>query len=177
MIQTYKVRRKKDLLVLPWNIGGSKYLSWSGVGSTRAQLIARLSEVDTVKLVGLLDPASVAWELLPYSFVVDWFIPIGQYLAARALPNALTGVFVTTKTRLVECHVTGLADSDNGIVKNVYMAPPGRTDATDLTVTRTVSTTLTVPLPTWKTLDKVASWQHAANAVALLSQRFWRGKD
>lgn len=27
-----------------------------------------------------LNPASIAWELVPYSFVVDWFIDIGGYL-------------------------------------------------------------------------------------------------
>lgn len=29
---------------------------------------------------GVTNPASVAWELLPFSFVVDWFLPVGRYL-------------------------------------------------------------------------------------------------
>lgn len=30
--------------------------------------------------VGLTNPASIAWEVTPYSFVVDWFLPIGRFL-------------------------------------------------------------------------------------------------
>lgn len=30
--------------------------------------------------LGLTDPLTLAWELLPYSFVVDWFLPIGAFL-------------------------------------------------------------------------------------------------
>lgn len=32
--------------------------------------------------VGLTNPLSVAWELIPFSFVVDWFLPIGNYIDA-----------------------------------------------------------------------------------------------
>jgi len=30
--------------------------------------------------LGLTNPASVAWELLPFSFVVDWFLPVGNFI-------------------------------------------------------------------------------------------------
>jgi hypothetical protein len=32
--------------------------------------------------LGLVNPASVAWELVPFSFVVDWFVNVGDVLAA-----------------------------------------------------------------------------------------------
>lgn len=39
-----------------------------------------MSTVGTLEQFGVLNPASVAWELTPFSFVVDWFVNIGSYL-------------------------------------------------------------------------------------------------
>lgn len=34
--------------------------------------------------LGLINPASVAWEAVPYSFVVDWFANVGQVIASMS---------------------------------------------------------------------------------------------
>lgn len=54
------------------------------------------------KNLGLTDPALVAWELVPFSFVVDWFLPVGKYLEARAVltPEVASSVFYTGKTTM-----------------------------------------------------------------------------
>lgn len=36
--------------------------------------------VDTLNTLGLVNPGSVAWELVPFSFVLDWFVPIGDWI-------------------------------------------------------------------------------------------------
>lgn len=41
----------------------------------RAQQLARL---------GLVSPASVVWELVPWSFVIDWFLPVGKMIEAAS---------------------------------------------------------------------------------------------
>jgi hypothetical protein len=38
----------------------------------------------------LSNPAALAWELVPYSFVVDWMIPVGDYLSSLDAVNGLT---------------------------------------------------------------------------------------
>lgn len=39
---------------------------------------------------GLINPLSIAWELVPFSFVIDWFIPIGNTLQAITAGVGLT---------------------------------------------------------------------------------------
>lgn len=42
-----------------------------------------------------LNPASIAWELIPYSFVVDWFLDIGGYLRNAETYLAYGNLFET----------------------------------------------------------------------------------
>lgn len=51
----------------------------------------RVSNADFQRFqsVGLTNPLSIAWEMMPWSFVVDWFLPIGRWLGNL---DALVGV-------------------------------------------------------------------------------------
>lgn len=44
-----------------------------------------MSTLKTLDEFGVLNPARVAWELMPYSFVIDWFIPVGDWLSSLGL--------------------------------------------------------------------------------------------
>lgn len=48
------------------------------------------TSLDTLGSFGVLNPALVAWELLPFSFVVDWFLPVGRYLEGLDVPMRFT---------------------------------------------------------------------------------------
>lgn len=41
----------------------------------------RSGEIVQAARLGLTNPALVAWEVVPFSFVVDWFIPVGDFLS------------------------------------------------------------------------------------------------
>lgn len=69
-----------------------------------------LSEIKNVSLVtavgfGVTNPLSLAWELTPWSFVVDWFLPLGKTLDAldaalgRTFKAASDSWFYTVETR------------------------------------------------------------------------------
>lgn len=167
LVRTYRVRRRKPLKLT--TVAAGSVFNANAHGETRGQIIARLSEVDVAQLSGLTDPASVAWELMPWSFVFDWFVPIGEYLSARSLASSLTGEFVVTTTRRAESHLEALVMVNSPPVKE-SLIQKGIMNSFSLTVTRTVSTNLAVPFPNVKPLSKVASWQHCANSIALLTQ-------
>jgi hypothetical protein len=53
----------------------------------------------TLNQCGLLNPASLLWELVSWSFVVDWFCPIGPVLSALTAPVGLNFVDGTLSVR------------------------------------------------------------------------------
>lgn len=130
------------------------------------QLKAILREKDVVQLSGLLDPLSVLWELLPYSFIIDWFIPVGNYLAGRGLASSIEGTFVTSYYRLF--------DSGPPTLKSHLRYNSGTNGFRykKILLDRSVSTSLSVPFPTVKPLGDVPSWKRAANGIALGIQKF-----
>ncbi len=163
MVQTYRVsvRRETDT-VASTKPNGVTVVTTHKTKSHRRSLIARISEKPTGwATLGLLDPELVAWELLPFSFVADWFIPIGSWMEARAWASRLTGTFITTDKRWA-------------LAGPVLIDGSSRTESRyrNLLFDRTISTTLAVPMPQMKSLGKVASWQHCANAIALVTQVF-----
>jgi hypothetical protein len=166
-IMEFRVRLRKAYsyqLPLQPIVAGNNYTC---EGGTKAQLIAKLKERDVVKLSGLIDPASLVWELLPYSFVADWFIPIGNYLAARGLAQATTGTFVKTITTRNKYEVRNVDHGPSWLTE-----PDPDYSYLQIGVVRTVTSSLTVPLPNVKPLSEVLSWKRAANSIALLQNAF-----
>jgi hypothetical protein len=51
--------------------------------TSKVILYFRLENEDlrTVAQMGITNPVALAWELLPFSFVLDWLLPIGNYLS------------------------------------------------------------------------------------------------
>jgi len=129
---------------------------------TTASLKVVLSEPPSAMAqLGLSSPENLAWELLPWSFVADWFIPIGDFLAARAYAGKLSGqaiLSLKSQFQLGPCHGAPIGDNSAR-----YM---------QIRVSRDPTFSLDVPPPNFKSLAKVASRQHCANAVALLVTGF-----
>lgn len=141
-----------------------------GRSYTRKSVKVIIKEKNVAKLYGLTDPLSVAWELVPYSFVLDWFLPIGDYLSARSLDKSLTATYVTSTKSVHE--VFGLKLGPPGIYGPGRLSGDfGSVSSRSVQFTRSVTSSLSTPLPKVKTLGEAFSWKRAANAVALLTNR------
>lgn len=123
--------------------------------------------------LGLLDPASVAWEVMPYSFVVDWFLPIGNYLEARAGANTFSQcTIVTTKFRKQE--LLGYEPCTNNQSPYAVILKSGFSGDKDVFVEiiRTITTSgFSIPLPEFQN-PLAGSWKHFVDTFAL-----WRNRS
>jgi len=123
-----------------------------------------VTEVDPVKLSGVTDVASILWERTPWSFVFDWFIPVGQWLEALSFQNAVSGTYVvSTKQEWWWSGVRSL--NEHAIMGALDDMPIGMREGS---FTRTISTSPPIRPPTFKSVGKIASVQHCINAVSLL---------
>jgi len=59
--------------------------------------------------MGVLNPASIAWELLPYSFVADWFLNLGDYIGSATATAGMGNVRAcVTVSSYTETWVNGI---------------------------------------------------------------------
>lgn len=63
---------------------------------------------------GVSDPASVLWERIPYSFVADWILPVGDFLSAVDFVRKFEGEFVFTHKVERSCQGIFACPDDKG---------------------------------------------------------------
>lgn len=122
-------------------------------------------ELSDSRSLGLEDPLGIIWEGLPWSFVIDWFIPISTYLDALNIIPKLKGRWMILKVKK--------RSGASGTVNDQRFYKGCVSSREQVWVERTVGAgfnALDIPLPTLKTLDAAASPEHVKNALALLHQ-------
>lgn len=115
------------------------------------------------------DPLSIMWEKLPYSFVADWFLPIGGYLNARAFLAGTEADYVISRLTTYRLRV--------GKWKDTYYECRGFESyaSANTTFTRTVGKP-TLPLPRARPLkDVFSNWRHCIDGLFLADQKLRHG--
>lgn len=126
--------------------------------------------------LGLLNPAEIVWELIPFSFVVDWFIPVGGWLSnltADAGFNFVSGSASSLSRAKERVDDYGFAKFNDfagfNVQHNFEGAPLGITNYDAYAFSRVCYASSPWPGIYFK---NPLSTTHALNAIALLSQAF-----
>jgi hypothetical protein len=120
--------------------------------------------------LGLTSPAALAWELTPFSFVVDWFLPIGPALTAFSAFEGL-GFLKGYKTYFTRRETRLIIDA-SGKALDYFCVFKGDSKGTRILVNRTVLTNF--PSTKLPRLKSPLSLIHAANAAALVTRLLTR---
>jgi hypothetical protein len=129
--------------------------------------------ISVVDAFGLSNPLTVAWEIIPFSFVVDWFLPIGDALKGL---TAFSGLefhdgWITRKDYSMAKGRVDLKSFSSGGVSNFRRGSvEGWKEA--FTIRRDkLNSFPSYGFPQWK---DPRSFAHAASAIALLQSLFLR---
>lgn len=128
--------------------------------------------------LGLTNPLSVAWELVPFSFVFDWISPVGDWLSALDATlgfTFLSGSVSKVHRRTGEYH--GAPRNTHFIVDNGRKVFNGDNALSErlsqVVMSRRVYGSSPTPFPRWK---NPASFGHMANGLGLMYQVFKLGR-
>lgn len=137
--------------------------------SMRFQFAVSKPALHSLTQLGFSNPAVIAWELCPWSFVADWFIPFGNYLSSLDATAGLT--FISgSKTVFMRQELT--RKQQTRWMKGLTNPSGNWTGSstswlTDISVTRTVLTSFPSSRP--PAFKNPLSFDHCLNALALLS--------
>jgi len=131
--------------------------------------------ISTADAFGLNNPLYVAWELVPFSFVVDWFLPIGDMINALTAFNGLqfhhgwhASRQVIKRKRTV---LPGSTYTSGGVEYRCFSSDV-KDDLFELGTGR--SSISSFPQYGLAKFKNPGSFAHAASAIALLQSLFLR---
>ena len=115
--------------------------------------------------LGFDNPALIAYELMPYSFVVDWFYNIGDYLQSQTALAGLSLDYVSiTKTRYLQDEITVLGSGDNPGSKPDYAGQ-------HTYFSKLKQRDLSIPQPPMPTLGVNMDWKRLIDSLAMMKQQ------
>ncbi len=160
------------------NVEGSpspSVYSSPGIVKESHRIVCELYEhLPVARSLGLNSPYQVAWELTPWSFLFDYFIPVGTYFENLATIPFIKGRFLTTvKVRRVASAIrpkATIVGANPPYVTDLY-GQPNVASYESYVFTRTPSTSLTVATPQFVSVQEALRGRRIFNVIALAHQQ------
>lgn len=163
-----KTRRKTDTIEVDTNYSRINVVRTA----QKTYSYEMYEEMSAFRQMGLMNPTTIIWERIPWSFVIDWFIPIGTYLSVIGQIPFMNGRWMVSRSLTQRFNgkvaaiqsVGGWNPSDpypnaNGMIFNLERTIPGSPP--------------TVPLPSFH-VEGAVQGRRVGNALALAHQLFVR---
>lgn len=163
-VRRVKTAMSKTVVVEDLNTSGYYHDTGTAFMRIRGEVDFRVTNpvLKTLDQLGLTNPLSVAWELVPLSFVVDWFLPVGDYVQSLVPPQGVEFVdgWWSEKITAFGRHWTTIPGSPGWNTEQRY------TELYKRRYRQTVFPRYHVTPPRWD-----LSGSQLSSAVALLTQR------
>jgi hypothetical protein len=161
----------------PTFLGMQGYKRWTV--SKKFSVVAKPNRVGTSTLdqLGFTDPATVLWELAPFSFVVDWFVNVGDVLSSIhefsswevALGQASTRIEAHWYLqRLAKDVGRALCSANPPVYRRSYIFPASYGVVRYSKSTRSINWSLPTAVPIILNVEDPFKGNRAKNALALL---------
>lgn len=92
-----------------------------------------------------INPLSTAWELVPFSFVVDWFVNVGDYINAHTGLNMAHEIAGTSSVRR-KMQITSFLVRKEEVTTGTVLGPFGYCDPSGIDTTESFQYDLVLPL-------------------------------
>jgi len=167
--------KASDRDVSNWSVSNTTRAPWTGSAVRNRGVFVRLDAIPgndltmSLSSLGVTNPLLVAWELVPYSFVVDWFLPVGNWLDSL---DALLG-YTSAYQSISFWNECSWEYHGNSIPKGAaQFTQSWQGTKRRLGVSRSAASG--VSIPTFPRIKDPRSLGHMANGLSLLSQAFGR---
>jgi hypothetical protein len=147
-------------------------------GKTKCKISVRFKIQDPLKSflaqTGFTNPVNLVWEILPFSFVVDWFLPVGPFLETLSSYDGLT-FLEGSRTNFTREVAHSVVDYAGAAPLNPTVTMIDHGDYSRETVRLNRIRLATFPKQSFPVLKNgLASVDHALNGLALLRAAFTR---
>lgn len=142
-----------------WNGSFSAITTGSVRVSCKIQYTRGNETLHTLSQLGLTNPALVVWEAVPWSFVIDWFLPVGNWISSLDATLGLSFKSGCISTQREYTHARSQAVAG-------YVVTSNSVTTKERQFTREILSGF--PSPSLPSFKNPASLEHALNGIALL---------